>query len=162
MQHPTPPRPSPPYRSTQRDPPEPHAAHSPSQSTSRRRALPSRPLKRSSPRLGTVWCMSDERLAPSDEDEPRGGQVEHSVTHGAGPHVPALAVIPGGSTNVFARALGLPNDAVEATGALLRHLRERRTRLVSVGAAQADESNGIRYFTFTAGYGFDAAVTREV
>jgi diacylglycerol kinase family enzyme len=191
--------------------------------------------------------MSDERLAPSGEDEPRGGQVEHSVTlaapldnefrrgllvlnpkatsasertgevlvgalssalelktvrterrghgtdlarwamddgvdvviafggdgtinevvtglltHGPGPHVPALAVIPGGSTNVFARALGVPNDAVEATGALLRRLRERRTRLVSVGAAQADESNGIRYFTFTAGYGFDAAVTREV
>ena len=33
--------------------------------------------------------------------------------------LPRLAVVPGGSTNVFARALGLPNDAVEATGALL-------------------------------------------
>lgn len=84
------------------------------------------------------------------------------LTHGPGTHVPALAVIPGGSTNVFARALGLPNDAVEATGALLRYLREQRTRLVSVGAAQADEGSGTRYFTFTAGYGFDAAVTREV
>jgi diacylglycerol kinase family enzyme len=88
--------------------------------------------------------------------------VNGLLSHGPGPHVPSLAVIPGGSTNVFARALGLPNDAVEATGALLRYLRERRTRLVSVGAALADEANGTRYFTFTAGYGFDAAVTCEV
>lgn len=87
--------------------------------------------------------------------------VNGLLSHGPGPHVPALAVIPGGSTNVFARSLGLPNDAVEATGALLRYLRERRSRLVSVGAAHA-EGNGTRYFTFTAGYGFDAAVTSEV
>src|SRR6185437_10523135 len=32
---------------------------------------------------------------------------------------PDLGVVPGGSTNVFARALGLPNDPVEATGVLL-------------------------------------------
>ena len=31
----------------------------------------------------------------------------------------ALAALPGGSTNVFARTLGLPDDPVEATGALL-------------------------------------------
>lgn len=94
------------------------------------------------------------------------GTVNEVVTgllaDGPGPHVPALAVIPGGSTNVFARALGLPNDAVEATGALMRYIRERRTRLVSLGAALADEGHGTRYFTFTAGYGFDAAVTSEV
>jgi diacylglycerol kinase family enzyme len=88
--------------------------------------------------------------------------VNGLLTHGPGPHIPALAVIPGGSTNVFARALGLPNDAVEATGALLRYLRAGRTRRVSVGAAHSDESNAVRYFTFTAGYGFDAAVTSEV
>ncbi|MFV2120269.1 acylglycerol kinase family protein, partial [Streptomyces sp. Act-28] len=47
--------------------------------------------------------------------------------------LPRLAVVPGGSTNVFARALGLPNDAVEATGALLDALRERRSRTVGLG-----------------------------
>lgn len=50
--------------------------------------------------------------------------------------LPRLAVVPGGSTNVFARALGLPNDAVEATGALLDALRERRERTVGLGLAE--------------------------
>src|SRR5258708_6542133 len=94
------------------------------------------------------------------------GTVNEVVTgllaDGPGPDVPALAVVPGGSTNVFARALGLPNHAVEATGALLRLLRERRTRLVSVGAAVFGDDEPTRYFTFSAGYGFDAAVVGKV
>ena len=67
------------------------------------------------------------------------------------PH-PDLGVVPGGSTNVFARALGLPNDPVEATGILLDAIHQNRRRPVSMGLADD------RYFTFTAGYGFDAAV----
>lgn len=66
--------------------------------------------------------------------------------------LPDLGVVPGGSTNVFARALGLPNDPVEATGILLDAIHENRRRPVSMGLADD------RYFTFTAGYGFDAAV----
>ena len=67
-----------------------------------------------------------------------------------------LGIIPGGSTNVFARALGLPNDAVHATGVMLEHLRAGRSRTISLGRA------GSRYFGFNAGYGFDAAVIRHV
>jgi diacylglycerol kinase family enzyme len=75
-----------------------------------------------------------------------------------GPHddVPDLAVVPGGGTNVFARALGIPRDPVEATGALLRALRERRRR--SVGLGQVDR----RWFTFNAGLGWDAEVVHAV
>lgn len=69
---------------------------------------------------------------------------------------PALAVVPGGSTNVFARALGLPRDWVEATGVILEALREGRSRTIGLG--QADE----RYFTFCAGLGIDAAVVQRV
>jgi len=36
----------------------------------------------------------------------------------------ALAVLPGGSTNVFARTIGLPNDPIEATGVLLDALAQ--------------------------------------
>jgi diacylglycerol kinase family enzyme len=69
---------------------------------------------------------------------------------------PALAVVPGGSTNVFARALGLPSDWAEGTGAILEALRDRRERIIGLG--RADD----RYFTFCAGLGIDAEVVRRV
>ncbi|MEV8551282.1 diacylglycerol kinase family protein [Streptomyces glaucescens] len=81
--------------------------------------------------------------------------------------LPRLAVVPGGSTNVFARALGLPNDAVEATGVLLDALREGRERTVGLGLTSGtpgseDESVPSRWFTFNAGLGFDAGVVGRV
>ncbi|MFI8102011.1 diacylglycerol/lipid kinase family protein [Streptomyces sp. NPDC086023] len=81
--------------------------------------------------------------------------------------LPGLAVVPGGSTNVFARALGLPNDPVEATGAILDALRERRERTVGLGLASGtpgteDEAVPSRWFTFCAGFGFDAGVVGRV
>lgn len=69
---------------------------------------------------------------------------------------PALAVVPGGSTNVFARAIGMPDDHVEATGHLLEALRAGRERVLGLG--RADQ----RWFTFTAGLGLDADVVARV
>jgi diacylglycerol kinase family enzyme len=68
----------------------------------------------------------------------------------------ALAALPGGSTNVFARTLGLPDDAVEATGVLLDTIDRGAIHPVGLGSV-----NG-RYFLFHAGLGFDAAVVAEV
>jgi diacylglycerol kinase family enzyme len=68
----------------------------------------------------------------------------------------ALAALPGGSTNVFARTLGYPNDPVEATGVLVESLAADRTKRIGLGSV-----NG-RYFLFHVGIGFDAAVVREV
>jgi diacylglycerol kinase family enzyme len=82
--------------------------------------------------------------------------VNGLLADGPGPTVPALAVVPGGSTNVFARALGLPRDPIEATAVLLEALREQRTR--SVGLGRTDN----RWFTFCAGFGLDAEVVRRV
>jgi diacylglycerol kinase family enzyme len=69
---------------------------------------------------------------------------------------PAFAVVPGGSTNVFARALGLPRDWVEATGVLLEAIRDKRERPIGLGTCTG------RYFTFCAGLGLDAAVVHRV
>ncbi len=96
-------------------------------------------------------------------------EVVNGLLH-AGPDLeglPRLAVVPGGSTNVFARALGLPNDAVEATGALLDALREGSERTVGMGIAEGtpgteDEAVPSRWFTFCAGLGFDAGVVGRV
>ncbi|MEV0601093.1 diacylglycerol kinase family protein [Streptomyces sp. NPDC050315] len=94
--------------------------------------------------------------------------VNGLLTHGPAPEaLPRLAVVPGGSTNVFARALGLPNDAVEATGALLDALRDGSERTVGLGLAAGtpdtqDEMIPKRWFTFCAGFGFDAGVVGRV
>ena len=68
----------------------------------------------------------------------------------------ALAPLPGGSTNVFARTLGLPNDPIEATGMLLAALDRGSIEPVGLGSV-----NG-RYFLFHVGMGFDAAVVKQV
>jgi diacylglycerol kinase family enzyme len=68
----------------------------------------------------------------------------------------ALAALPGGSTNVFARTIGLPNDPIEATGQLLDALDSGHIRRVGLGTV-----NG-RYFLFHVGIGFDAAVVAQV
>jgi diacylglycerol kinase family enzyme len=68
----------------------------------------------------------------------------------------ALAALPGGSTNVFARTLGLPDDPVEATGMLLDALARRDIERVGLGSVNR------RYFLFHVGMGFDAAVVAQV
>ncbi|MEH0843865.1 diacylglycerol kinase family protein [Micromonospora sp. CPCC 205711] len=70
--------------------------------------------------------------------------------------LPALATVPGGSTNVFARALGLPREWPEGTSMILEGLRLGRSRRIGLG--RADD----RYFTFCAGFGVDAAVIHRV
>lgn len=68
----------------------------------------------------------------------------------------ALAALPGGSTNVFARTIGLPNDPIEATGVLLDAMEQGSIRPVGLGSV-----NG-RYFLFHVGMGWDAAVVQQV
>lgn len=76
---------------------------------------------------------------------------------GVRPDIPALAIVPGGSTNVFARAVGVDPDPTAATEQILEALAShRQPKAVSVGRA------GRRYFTFNAGMGLDAEVVRLV
>ena len=82
--------------------------------------------------------------------------VNGILSEGVRPGLPDLAVVPGGSTNVFARALGMPSSAVEATGQILEALREGRSRRIGLG--KADD----RWFTFCAGLGIDAAAVERV
>lgn len=76
--------------------------------------------------------------------------------------LPDLIVIPGGSANVFARALGLPADPVEATGEILHAVREGRRRRVSLGRATVTPWEGDtwtpRWFLANAGLGLDAEI----
>ena len=69
---------------------------------------------------------------------------------------PLIAVIPGGGANVLARALGLPLDAAAAIRQVREAVAAGRHRTIGLGLA-AD-----RYFTFSAGLGWDAEVVGEV
>jgi diacylglycerol kinase family enzyme len=74
------------------------------------------------------------------------------LAEGPSDRVPALGVVPGGSANVFARALGAAREPLEATHELLGALAGGRSRTVGLG--RADE----RWFSFNAGLGWDADV----
>lgn len=68
----------------------------------------------------------------------------------------ALAALPGGSTNVFARALGQPDDLAAATRLVSAAIREGRTRQVGLGSV-----NG-RHFLLHLGVGWDAELVSIV
>ena len=69
----------------------------------------------------------------------------------------ALGVLPGGSTNVFARTLGMPNDPVAAVKMLATGLDDP-AGIAPIGLGRV---NG-RYFCFHTGIGYDAAVVKAV
>jgi diacylglycerol kinase family enzyme len=68
----------------------------------------------------------------------------------------ALGVLPGGSTNVFARTIGMPNDPVAAVELLAGGIDAADFRPIGLGRV-----NG-RFFCFHTGVGFDAAVVQRV
>jgi len=67
-----------------------------------------------------------------------------------------LAPLPGGSTNVFARSIGVAYDPVQAAERLAQSLDRRSFERVGLGVAEG------RRFLFHAGLGFDAAVIARV
>jgi diacylglycerol kinase family enzyme len=68
----------------------------------------------------------------------------------------SLAPLPGGSTNVFARTIGVARDPLEATGQLLASLARQSHRRIGLGVVNS------RRFLFHTGVGFDAAVVAQV
>ncbi|WP_099025578.1 diacylglycerol/lipid kinase family protein [Mycolicibacterium palauense] len=91
-------------------------------------------------------------------------EVVNGLLGGPGPlpvgPVPAVAVVPGGSANVFARSLGIPPDPVPATNLLVDLLGDyRRTGTWRrIGLMDCGE----RWAVFTAGMGVDGEVVAAV
>jgi diacylglycerol kinase family enzyme len=79
----------------------------------------------------------------------------NEVANGVAGTDTAMAIIPGGTMNVFARSLGISTDALAAVNTL--HARiEAAPREVTLGLIDD------RYFTFSAGCGFDAEAAELV
>ncbi|HEU5473738.1 MAG TPA: diacylglycerol kinase family protein [Actinophytocola sp.] len=87
--------------------------------------------------------------------------VNGLLAEGASGAVPKLGIVPGGSANVFARALGLPRHPIEAAHQLLLAIAEGRGRTVGLGKVTTNCTPG-RWFTFSAGVGWDADVVADV
>ena len=83
------------------------------------------------------------------------GTVNEAANGLVGSDTP-LTALPGGSTNVFCRTLGVPNDVVDATEHLLALADRFEPTRVDLGVA------GQRHFTFAAGVGLDASVVEQV
>jgi diacylglycerol kinase family enzyme len=87
------------------------------------------------------------------------GTLNEAAQGLAGTHT-ALAPLPGGSTNVFARSLGVAYRPLDASTQLLASLDAGRLRRVGLGTAGHDDI--ARRFVFHLGVGFDAAIVREM
>ena len=83
------------------------------------------------------------------------GTLNEVVNGLAGTDVP-VSMLPGGSTNVVCRTLGVPNDVVDATEHLLTLADDWAPRKIDLGMV------GERYFVFSCGAGIDATVVRRV
>ena len=85
-----------------------------------------------------------------------GDGTLNEVANGlAGTDVP-VSILPGGSTNVVARTLGIPDDVVDATEHLLGLADRFEPRRIDLGIA-----NG-RRFVFSCGSGLDASAAMRV
>ncbi len=89
-------------------------------------------------------------------------EVVNGILGEAGPGgaAPALGVVPGGSANVFARALGISPDPIVATNQLVDLLSDYRRRKTwrRIGLMDCQE----RWCVFTAGMGVDGDVVAAV
>jgi len=84
-----------------------------------------------------------------------GDGVVNEAVNGLPDGIP-FGALPGGGTSVFARALGLPRDALAAAEQLAEAVVSGRTRRIGLGRVDG------RRFCFAAGIGFDAATVRRV
>ncbi|MCB0931343.1 MAG: diacylglycerol kinase family lipid kinase [Mycobacterium sp.] len=97
---------------------------------------------------GTVNEVVNGLLGTPGQDRPAAGEL------------PAVSVVPGGSANVFARALGISADPIEATNQLIDLLGEHRRGEPwrRIGLMDCVE----RWAVFTAGMGVDGDVVAAV
>ena len=85
-----------------------------------------------------------------------GDGTLNEVANGVAETDVPVTVLPGGSTNVVCRTLGIPNDVVDATEHLLSLADDFRPRKIDLGLVDR------RHFVFSCGVGLDATVVQQV
>lgn len=108
--------------------------------------------KRHATEIGREACGGGYEVVVAFGGDGTLNEVANGV---AGTDIP-VTVLPGGSTNVVCRTLGIPNDVVDATEHLLALADNFRPRRIDLGVA-----NG-RRFVFACGAGLDATAAERV
>lgn len=88
-----------------------------------------------------------------------GDGVVHHVAHILSGTSTALAIIPTGTTNVYARLCGIPKKATAAARLLTGEHQRRPTPMLRIDGVQ-DGTKSRRHALFAAGFGFDAEVVK--
>jgi len=112
-----------------------------------------------------VYSTTGRNAAIGLASQAAGSGVELVIAWGGDGHVnevanglagtsSCLGIIPGGTMDVFARTVGVPRDPFEAVA----HLTDERRAERRVTLGRMDD----RYFTFSAGCGFDAEAAERV
>ncbi len=83
------------------------------------------------------------------------GTLNEIVNAFAGTDIP-VSVLPGGSSNVASRMLGIPNDIVDATEHLLALVDDWEPRKIDLGKVDG------RHFVSSCGAGIDAAIAKRI
>ncbi|MCA1839984.1 MAG: hypothetical protein LC723_06605, partial [Actinobacteria bacterium] len=93
-----------------------------------------------------------------------GDGLINEITNGIAGTDSTLAIIPGGTMNVFARNIGVRKDPLEATDAILRWTDDKKTAQFMLGEVRMTRESTIssRLFTFACGCGFDAEAAARV
>jgi len=85
-----------------------------------------------------------------------GDGTVNEAANGLTGSITALAVLPGGTANIWAKEARIPRKPLDA----VRLLEEAEARAIDLG--RASWAGGERYFVLMAGVGFDAAIVRSL
>jgi diacylglycerol kinase family enzyme len=114
--------------------------------------------------VDVLWSTRDTGIPLAREAADEGVDVlvafggdghVNEITNGIAGTSTTLGIIPGGTMNVFSRTLGIPQDPFDAVDHLVTRLHSA-PRVVPLGRMDG------RYFTFSAGCGFDARAAERV
>jgi diacylglycerol kinase family enzyme len=89
-----------------------------------------------------------------------GDGMVHHVTQGVVGTEASLGVIPVGTTNVFARLMGIPSKPVKAARLLVERLQVQRVGVATL-TLQRGSTETIHHAIFACGFGLDAAVVQR-
>jgi len=120
--------------------------------------------------VGSIWPGSPGEATEKARESAEGGAaivvamggdgMVHHVSQGVVGTAASLGVIPVGTTNVFARLMGIPSKPVKAARLLVTSPQIRRVGVATM-TLQRGSTETVHHSIFACGFGLDAAVVQR-